>query len=125
WEQSLDGCADEEFGATLAFDVSEEDRCLFPELADVERVFLCESDDGFVSETDEPEPEPEPEEDGPQEDDLVTEDHRHVYQNGKLVLTVAEDEVFRDALHEYMEREQFWPSVFFISDHGNAHLIDL
>jgi len=29
------------------------------------------------------------------------------------------------ALRAYMERTQFWPNVWFISDHGNAHLITL
>ena len=29
------------------------------------------------------------------------------------------------AVRAYMDRTQFWPNVWFISDHGNAHLMDL
>ena len=26
---------------------------------------------------------------------------------------------------QHMEKEGYWPNAWFISDHGNAHLIDL
>jgi len=29
------------------------------------------------------------------------------------------------AVRAYMDRAQFWPNCWFISDHGNAHLMDL
>ena len=61
----------------------------------------------------------------PEEGDITTEDHRHFYQYGKLVLTVGEDVDHKPALREFMKREKFWPNCWFISDHGNAHLIDL
>ena len=50
WEAYLNGCASEDYGRTLAFDVDETDRTIFPELEGVERVYLWESDSGFVYE---------------------------------------------------------------------------
>lgn len=90
----------------------------------------------------------------PQEDDITTTNHEKFYQNGRLVLeqsrtmTVAPGTTseqldtwfyydngrrllgtFGDnhvaALRAYMERTQWFPNVWFISDHGNAHLMDL
>lgn len=62
---------------------------------------------------DEPEQEPE-------EGDITTEDREHWYQYGKLYLEGNEAE-----LRAKMEADKFWPSVWFISDHGNAHPITL
>lgn len=81
----------------------------------------------------------------PQEDDLVTEDHIHFYQSGHLALTMQVREPPRhvgergmrvhDAteplsdtamwrqLDAFMKKQNFYPSVWFISDHGNAHLL--
>lgn len=64
----------------------------------------------------------EPQEPG--EDDLTTSDHIHVYQYGKLVLETM-PETFEADVQAFMDREQFWPNVWFISDHGNAHLLTL
>ncbi len=61
----------------------------------------------------------------PEEDDITTSDHRKFYQSGKLVLTVDEDDDHVQALKEFMDKEKFWPNCWFISDHGNAHLMDL
>ncbi len=63
----------------------------------------------------------------PEEDDYTTEDHIHFYQSGKLAFTVpgGADGDHVAALRAHMEQEQFWPNVWFVSDHGNAHLIDL
>ncbi len=82
----------------------------------------------------------------PQEGDLTTEDHEMFYQNGRLVLDgrnktsgiyyawigpgkpqerMGPFETVERALRAYMDRTQFWPNVWFISDHGNAHLMDL
>ena len=61
-------------------------------------------------------PEAEPEE--PDEDDITTEDRRHWYQSGKLYVTGHIDDV-----RAAMERDGFFPNLWFISDHGNAHLI--
>lgn len=62
---------------------------------------------------------------GPSEDDITTEDHCKFYQYGKLILKLEENADHKQALRDYMEQEQFWPNVWFISDHGNAHRIDL
>jgi hypothetical protein len=76
-------------------------------------------------ETDEVEDEVEDEDDGPDEDALTTSDHVHFYQYGKLVLTVGEDEDMVEAINAWMERKRFFPDVYWISDHGNAHRISL
>jgi hypothetical protein len=95
----------------------------------------------------------DPEDSEPQEDDITTQDHRTFYQNGRKVLETRDDingpmrfdyrmEIYSGgrtstfvslgtfttveaALRAYMERTQFWPNAWVISDHGNAHLIDL
>lgn len=61
----------------------------------------------------------------PTEDDYTTGDHRKFYQNGKLVLDLDEDEDHKEKVKEHMEANQFWPNVWFISDHGNAHIMEL
>lgn len=81
------------------------------------------SDYGFwaIDEDEDEDSEPEP-----TEDDLVTTNERDYYQYGKRVLTIDTDKEDRNAaLRAYMDRTQFWPNAFQISDHGNAHLIDL
>lgn len=75
---------------------------------------------------------PEAEEEGPQEGDYTSTDHIHWYQYGKLVLTTAYPECkytsaddYKEQLKAHMEKEKFYPNAWFISDHGNAHLIDM
>lgn len=85
------------------------------------------------------------EDEGPQEDDLQTEDYVNFYQNGRCVLTLqvkenpheifaswntrdAEEGELSDAqmwkqIEAYMEKSQYFPNVWFISDHGNAHIL--
>ena len=48
WDLFLNGCADEDDGDVLRFDVTEKDRVEFPELTDVDAVTLTECDQGFV-----------------------------------------------------------------------------
>lgn len=69
---------------------------------------------------------------GPQEDDYTTTDHILWYQSGKLVLattdpnnlhTSADDTYAQVKAH--MDKAKYWPNAWFISDHGNAHLIRL
>lgn len=57
-------------------------------------------------------------EDEPDEESITTEDHEHWYQYGKLYFTGSSKE-----LRAKMDEDQYWPNVFFISDHGNAHVI--
>jgi hypothetical protein len=80
--------------------------------------------------------------DEPDEDSITTSDHETFYQYGKQVLVkqssghwfaprwgsyvnVKDLDDHCEALRAYMDREQFWPDVWFVSDHGNAHRIDL
>ena len=50
WDAYLNGCADDDDGKVLSFDVTEDDKVLFPELKRRKRVKLVETDDGFVCE---------------------------------------------------------------------------
>jgi hypothetical protein len=59
----------------------------------------------------------------PEEGDYTTEDHHRFYQHGKLVVEVGPDDDWRLAVVRHMEINKFWPNVWFISDHGNAHLL--
>lgn len=86
----------------------------------------------------------------PDEDAITTTDHQTFYQYGKVILqlfgsrwryldgpvyrwlpSATDPEDFhRDtdpvtALRIYMNLAQFWPDVWFISDHGNGHRIEL
>jgi|SRR5947209_3115840 len=68
---------------------------------------------------------PEPQvKDEPSEEDLVTADYRHWYSPGYHRVQVETDpENWREEILAYMERQGFWPDCWFISDHGNAHLL--
>lgn len=64
----------------------------------------------------------------PEEGDLVTSDHVHFYQDGKRALVIdggndASEASMWEQIDAYMARDQFWPNVWFISDHGNAHIM--
>ena len=48
WDCYLNGCADEDDGDVLTFDVTDEDKAEFPELQNVRHVFMWETDQGFV-----------------------------------------------------------------------------
>lgn len=50
WEIFLDGFADRDNGKILSFDVTKEDKLMFPELAKRKTVKLYQRDDGFVGE---------------------------------------------------------------------------
>lgn len=66
---------------------------------------------------------------GPEEGDLYTYDHRNLYIWGasgrKPVLLVSDVNRFNSAVRAFMKKDKFFPNVWFISDHGNAHLIDI
>lgn len=49
WEAFLDGMADRDDGTILGFDVSAEDKILFPELKRRKTVKLYQRDDGLVT----------------------------------------------------------------------------
>ena len=79
--------------------------------------------------------EPEYEEpDFPEEGDLVTYDHETFYVAGdhssfqvrlgrNYALHVEDGEDMWDAIDRYMDSKQFWPNVWFVSDHGNSILL--
>lgn len=91
----------------------------------------------------------------PEDEDITTTDHETFYQSGREVLSRHRERYSNEptdawyarirnsaghyewfhlgnfgddhlaALRAYMEREQWWPNVWFISDHGNAHLMNI
>ena len=48
YDALLNGFADTDEGDVATFEVNDDDRKLFPELADVQNVYLWESDQGFI-----------------------------------------------------------------------------
>jgi hypothetical protein len=65
---------------------------------------------------------------GPDEEDLVTEDHRRFYSHGvagRVRVTVPEGEDWRPHVRAWMQRSGFFPNVWFLSDHGNYHLMSM
>ena len=88
-------------------------------------VFYTNDDDADDADDTEEEADSEPQE--PEEGDYTTSDHVHFYVDGKLVLTVpgGEEGDHVAALKAHMEQEGYWPNAWFISDHGNAHRIEL
>jgi hypothetical protein len=49
WEIFMVGGADEDDGNVLTFGITDDDRKLFPELGTTEKLYLEESDQGFVN----------------------------------------------------------------------------
>jgi hypothetical protein len=62
---------------------------------------------------------------GPQEDDITIQPNGDVYQYGKLLFEVGDDDDRDAMIRAHMDREQFWPNVWIISDHGNAEIITI
>lgn len=63
----------------------------------------------------------------PSPDDWVTEDHRTFYQYDRPVLRLAGDETLPEmwkAIDKAMTRAKHYPNVWFLSDHGNMHLME-
>lgn len=105
---------------------------------------LAAEHDKLVNAVENPEDEDE-DSDEPDEDALTTTDHIRFYQYGKLAFTydengptvdlpdgralaieaVNDEYTVEEAIRVYMDHAQFWPDAWFISDHGNAHRIDL
>ena len=63
----------------------------------------------------------------PSDGDYVTEDHRVIreFGTGRTGLTVPDNVPFGPWLSGWMTRDGYFPNVWFLSDHGNAHLIDI
>ena len=62
----------------------------------------------------------------PDEGDWTTEDHQQFYSYGEIVLDLPADTgecAMWAAIEARMKEDGFWPNVWWISDHGNAHLM--
>jgi hypothetical protein len=57
--------------------------------------------------------------DEPTEDDITTDDHEHFYSSGKKIADSPKE------AKAWMKKHNYYPNVWFISDHGNAHLTDI
>lgn len=62
--------------------------------------------------------------DEPEQGDWFTADYVTFHEWEGKGLVIAGDD-WQKTLREYMDAEKFWPSVWFISDHGNAHLLQM
>ena len=114
----------------------------FETLADAESALAEFGDDDDDDDT------ADDDDDTPQPEDLVTSDHRKFYEHegtGRLQFQLVETEsgefilyprpgvsvaggpyaTIELAIRAYCDAVQFWPGVWFVSDHGNAHRIDL
>jgi hypothetical protein len=107
--------------------------------------------DAFKAECEKAIAEREREENEPSDGDITTTDHETFYQYGRIILRLyrghwemwdkfnatapnlgtwramlkIDPEDYRNALQTYMKRSRFFPNCWFVSDHGNAHLINL
>lgn len=59
----------------------------------------------------------------PQEDDYVIDEYTGVSQYGKLLFEFTDWDDVEKKIKEHANQENFWPSVWMLSDHGNFHLI--
>ena len=76
------------------------------------------AEDTFEEESGEPEPD--------EENDIFFGDERGktvVSYAGKVIGTFEEEEEARTFIRKWMEKEQYWPNVWFVSDHGNMHSV--
>ena len=76
------------------------------------------AEDTFEEESGEPEPD--------EENDIFFGDERGktvVSYAGKVIGTFGEEEEARTFIRNWMEKEKYWPNVWFVSDHGNMHLV--
>lgn len=64
-------------------------------------------------------------EDEPQDDDIVIEHDGTIYAEGRVIGTVNEgwDEGYK-MIYDWQTRNQYYPTVWIISDHGNAQVDD-
>lgn len=87
---------------------------------------------GAFKPTQEEPDEDEPDEEEPQEpdpEDWTMTDVRGGVAVGSMATgywdTFPDRDAAEAAIRERMDSEGFWPDVWWISDHGNAHLIDM
>jgi len=66
---------------------------------------------------------------GPEDDDLVTSDYEKFYEKGfehkGPVVQCREGGKWAHKVKAYMDKQQFWPNVWYINERGDADLIDM
>lgn len=140
WDQTMEGGQDDtvyDGDTTISvFHISKDDTDEFPELAKYKVVTLYEDTQGFVqwdgykTEADWHHAEQQAREsEGPNDEDLVTEDGHTFYEHGTghKVLKVDPDASRREVwaeLEAHFEREQFWPNVWMERERGGYDLFE-
>ena len=64
----------------------------------------------------------------PQQGDWITNDYRTFWEHdgkGRFTVPDSDDDAWLRAVKDRMDRDHFWPTVWFVSDHGNYHLLRL
>jgi hypothetical protein len=84
---------------------------------------LSEAEFNGLAEPEERDPDP----DEPEDDDWVTSDHVTFTQAGRVILSLegrdCNDSEMWAHIRAAMSAANYWPNVWFISDHGNAYLM--
>lgn len=62
--------------------------------------------------------------DEPDEDDYITKDYLTFYQRGKAVVSVADADLWPDAVKDHMASQNFWPNVWLEGERGGYDLLD-
>jgi hypothetical protein len=68
---------------------------------------------------------------GPADDDIVIQDFGNLgsqtgaFQYGKMLFEIGPDDDRDAMLREYMDKQNYWPNVWYVSDHGNATLLEI
>lgn len=102
---------------------------LLPEDCDFDSIGVGSRIAAILEEYDLQPVEVEEEPDEPAEGDLTTEDHirfwQHQYGYRVPVVIVPGEEDWCPHVKAWMDKEQYWPNVWFCSDHGNWLLLSL
>lgn len=61
----------------------------------------------------------------PSEEDITTDDYEHFYYAGKCIAEVHLKESWEKAIGAWCKKNNYFPDVWFISDHGNPVLISV
>jgi hypothetical protein len=129
YDAHMNGDGEQYEGNDLAFEVSDEEAEAF-EIAKGAQVILCFSEQGFVSSyvndvPVEPEPEPCAEDYAISDSGTLGSLYSVGIVEGKFLGEYKTLEEAEAAIRADMEGSNYFPNVWMISDHGNAHLISI
>ena len=62
----------------------------------------------------------------PDDEDITTADHQHFFYLGRQIVACGPDgDDWRSAVTAWCDANNYYPNIWFISDHGNAHLLSV